>query len=68
TVLSLDAFFNDGGASAGQLGLGWMSRAVSIPFAWVVSGVVMLLAAPLYRRADRAEPDVAEVKGERDLA
>lgn len=51
TVLSLDAFFGDGGASAGQLGLGWLSRAVSIPAAWVVSGVLLLAAPPLYRAA-----------------
>lgn len=55
TVLSLDAFFNDGGASAGQLGLGWMSRAVSIPAAWALSGVLLIFAAPLYRSASRAE-------------
>jgi len=55
TVLSLDAFFNDGGASAGQLGLGWLSRSVSIPAAWVLSGAVLLFAAPLYRAAGRGE-------------
>ena len=44
TVLSLDAFFADGGASAGQLGLGWLSRAVSIPVAWIVGGGDALLA------------------------
>lgn len=51
TVLSLDAFFGDGGASVGQLGLGWLSRAVSIPMAWAVSGVLLLAAPPLYRAA-----------------
>ena len=51
TVLSLDAFFSEGGASAGQLGFGWISRAVSIPVAWVISGVLLLVAAPLYRAA-----------------
>lgn len=55
TVLSLDAFFNDGGASAGQLGLGWLSRAVSIPAAWVLSGVLLVFAVPLYGAASRAE-------------
>lgn len=54
TVLSLDAFFNDGGASAGQLGLGWLSRTVSIPIAWVVGGVLIVFAAPLYRLAEKA--------------
>lgn len=58
TVLSLDAFFADGGASAGQLGLGWLSRAVSIPAAWLVGGVMMLVAAPLYRAARSGDAPV----------
>lgn len=60
TVLSLDAFFNDGGASAGQLGLGWISRSVSIPLAWAIGGVWLLFAAPLYRASGRAERSAAE--------
>lgn len=59
TVLSLDAFFNDAGASGGQLGLGWVSRSVSIPVAWVLSGMSLFLVGPLYRRAG-AESAVAE--------
>jgi MFS family permease len=55
TVLSLDAFFNDGGASAGQLGLGWLSRTASIPLAWVVAGVLLFVAPPLYKAAGTAE-------------
>lgn len=63
TVLSLDAFFGDGGASVGQLGLGWLSRAVSIPMAWVVSGVLLLAAPPLYRAAgDGAEAPADEAE------
>lgn len=55
TVLSLDALFSDAGASAGQLGLGWLSRAVSIPVAWLLGGLVTAIAAPFYRAAGRAE-------------
>ena len=55
TVLSLDAFFGDGGATVGQLGFGWMSRAVSIPAAWLLSGFVLLFAAPLYNSARGAD-------------
>jgi len=55
TVLSLDAFFGDGGATVGQLGFGWLSRSVSIAVAWVASGAVMFIAAPLYRKAGRGE-------------
>jgi len=62
TVLSLDALFADAGASAGQLGLGWLSRAVSIPVAWLVGGAITAIAAPLYRASGRAEgqSDTAE--------
>ncbi|MHB1477884.1 MAG: MFS transporter [Coriobacteriia bacterium] len=49
TILSLDAFFGDGGASVGQLGLGWVARAVSIPAAWAIGGVSLLVAVPFYR-------------------
>lgn len=59
TVLSLDAFFNDVGASAGQLGLGWLSRAVSISLAWVLSGITLVLVPPLYRAAGTAEREQA---------
>lgn len=55
TVLSLDAFFGDSGASVGQLGLGWVSKVVSIPVAWLIGGVVMLGAAPFYRGAREGE-------------
>jgi MFS family permease len=58
TIISLDALFGDAGSSAGQVGLGWMSQAFSIPLAWLVGGVVQVLEVPLYgaaRRAERAE-------------
>jgi MFS family permease len=55
TVLSLDAFFGDGGASVGQLGLGWVARAVSIPAAWAIGGVALLAAVPFYRAARSGE-------------
>jgi MFS family permease len=64
TVLSVDALFGDAGASAGQLGFGWLSRAVSIPVAWVVSSVFIAIAAPLYRSAPEGE--IAESQGHDD--
>ena len=59
TVISLDALFNDGGSTVGQVGLGWASQAVSIPFAWLVGGLTQAVGVPLLgvaRRAERAEP------------
>ena len=55
TVLSVDSFFADVGASGGQLGLGWISRVTSIPLAWALSGAVLAVAVPMYRLADRAD-------------
>jgi len=58
TVLSVDSFFNDVGGSGGQLGLGWISKTVSIPAAWTISGALLMLAVPMYRRAGRAEDEM----------
>jgi MFS family permease len=55
TILSLDALFNDGGNTLGQLGFGYVSRAVSIPFAWLLAGASQALAVPVVAAARRAE-------------
>ena len=59
TIISLDALFGDGGSTVGQVGLGWLSQTVSIPFAWLVGGLVQAVGVPLLgvaRRAERAQP------------
>ena len=59
TIISLDALFGDGGSTVGQVGLGWLSQTVSIPFAWLVGGAVQALGVPLLgvaRRAEKAHP------------
>ncbi|MHB8924925.1 MAG: MFS transporter [Coriobacteriia bacterium] len=63
TVLSVDSFFADAGASGGQLGLGWLARTISIPAAWIAGGVLLALAIPSQHaaaRADRAGGAAAE--------
>jgi MFS family permease len=58
TIISLDALFGDGGSTVGQVGLGWLSQTVSIPFAWLVGGLTQAIGVPLLgvaRRAERAE-------------
>lgn len=54
TVLSLDAFFADGGGAAGQPALGWLSERCSIPLAWTVGALCLAAQAPLYRISGRA--------------
>jgi MFS family permease len=59
TIISLDALFGDAGSTAGQVGLGWLSQTVSIPFAWLVGGILQGASVPLLgvaRRAERAQP------------
>lgn len=59
TVLSLDAFFLDGGGAVGQPGLGWVSQRASIRLAWLIGGTVTALSAPLYRASGRAAKEAA---------
>jgi len=54
TVLSLDALFEDVGATAGQPALGWISQSISIPAGWVVGSFFIFAGLPFLRRADRA--------------
>jgi hypothetical protein len=59
TIISLDALFGDGGSTAGQVGLGWLSQTISIPFAWLVGGLVQGVSVPLLgvaRKAEKADP------------
>ncbi len=63
TVLSLDAFFGDAGAAAGQPALGWVSDAMSIPVAWAIGGVFMAASAPLYRLSGKAARAAARQAG-----
>jgi len=55
TVISLDSLFLDAGGAVGQVGLGSLSRAMSIPMAWIVGGAIHLIALPFILRAGRAE-------------
>lgn len=55
TVLSIDAFFGDAGAMAGQPALGWFATVTSIPLGYLVGSVLLGVAVPLYRKAGRAD-------------
>jgi MFS family permease len=71
TIISLDALFGDGGSTAGQLGLGWMSQAISIPAAWLVGGLVQGISVPLLgvaRRAERSHPAETTAGGQQEPA
>jgi MFS family permease len=64
TVLSLDAFFSDGGGAVGQPSLGWLAKAASIPIAWLVGSAFMGATVPLYARAGAAEKQLRKTTAE----
>jgi MFS family permease len=67
TVISIDAMFLETGGAAGQVGLGYLSRAMSIPAAWVVGGSLQLLALPFIwkaRQASVVDPPAAAIPPE----
>jgi MFS family permease len=55
TLISLDSLFGDAGGTVGQVGLGYASQAVSIPFAWLIGGLFQLAGIPLIMGARRAD-------------
>ena len=57
TVLSLDALFWDIGGSGGQPALGWLSRAYSIPVAWVAGSALIGLGVWPFLAADKASAE-----------
>jgi MFS family permease len=59
TLISFDALFDEAGGTVGQVGLGYLSQAVSIPFAWLVGGALQIFALPLLVQARRASADAA---------
>lgn len=69
SVVSLDAMFGNAGGVLGQGGLGYLSRARSIPDAFVIGGLATLLALPvlalLRSRQDSADIFVGERAAER---
>jgi hypothetical protein len=63
TVVSFDSMLGNAGGAVGQVGLGWMSRALSIPAGYVAGGLGTLLVLPVLGRlrglgesADRIAP------------
>jgi len=65
TIVSFDSMFGNGGGIAGQAGLGWLSRARSIEQAYVVGGLVSLLALPLLWAVRTRGPAADAMVGER---
>lgn len=59
TVLSLDSFFGDAGAAAGQPTLGWIAQQVSLPVSWIIGSIFVGLSVPFYNQAARASREEA---------
>lgn len=56
TLISLDSLFGEAGGTIGQLGLGYVSKAVSIPTAWVIGGVLQVGSLPFLGMARHLGP------------
>ena len=54
TIISFDAMFLEAGGAGGQVGLGYLARAFSIPASWVVGSALQLAALPFIWRARQA--------------
>jgi MFS family permease len=65
TVLSVDALFWDVGGSGGQPALGWLSRAFSIPIAWVAGSVLLAVGTWPFLAADRAAQSLTHRKADK---
>jgi len=67
TLISLNSLFGEAGGTVGQLGLGVVSRAVSIPAAWVVGGALETMALPFIGMA-RRRGAVSDAGGQCEVA
>jgi hypothetical protein len=65
SVLSFDSMVSSGGSMVGQSGLGWLSRAVSIPAGFVVGGLFSLVGLPVLWALRRLNDDSDKIVGER---
>jgi len=63
TILSMDSFFMNMSGVMGQTGLGYISKMISIPVAWVAGGAVMFLGAPLYRKVSSIDEEAGNRQG-----
>jgi MFS family permease len=59
TILSVDSLFDESGSVAGQIGLGFLSKTVSIPLAWILGGAFLFIGYPLYKKAGRGEAGIS---------
>jgi MFS family permease len=56
TLISLDSLFGEAGGTVGQLGLGYVSKSVSIPVAWVIGGALQIGGLPFLGMARHKGP------------
>jgi MFS family permease len=47
TIISFDSLVGSGASVFGQLGLGYLSTVVSIPFAYLIGGIVLMTRLPV---------------------
>lgn len=58
TIISFDSLVGSGGSVIGQMGLGYLSKVMSIPFGYLVGGIVLVARIPVVNRLKkRKDPE-----------
>jgi predicted MFS family arabinose efflux permease len=61
TIISYDSAIENLGGATGLLLLGWVGKNYSISSAWLISGGLLLLLLPIYRKACHADGAVPKI-------
>ena len=62
TIVSFDALMGSAGAIGGQLGMGYISRMMSISVGYITGGLAVFIAVPIIATFRRLEQPAEQLK------